>query len=74
MATLDDDDDAVASSRLDVIEAAVSAELHRQAQAGLSRIDVAAMAQAIDSAIAEAEPFLMDEGKEPDELNASNDG
>ena len=69
----DDDDDAVTGSRLDAIEAAISNELQRQALAGASRIDIAAMAVAVETAI-ELFPITVDDGKEPDELNASNDG
>ena len=68
--------DSLIGGRRETIATAIAGELQRQARGGASRIDIAAMASAVDSAIAENEPFplTMDDGKEPDELNASNDG
>jgi hypothetical protein len=58
-------------SRRRIIAAAISAELARQAEPGKTGIDIEAMAAAVDAAL-EA-PARMDEGKRPNELNATND-
>jgi hypothetical protein len=57
------------------IEAVIAAELQRQAASGAARIDVGAMASAIDAALAAEEPSepALDDGRRPDELNATND-
>jgi len=67
--------------RRETIAEVISSELDRQAHDGAIRVDVPALAEAIDVAIAgdldapgsEGEAPL-DEGKRPDELNANNDG
>ncbi len=69
-------------SRHRAIVTAISEELRRQALSGAQRIDVDAMAGAIEDVIADdgdgseanSQPPLDEDGKEPDELNASNDG
>jgi hypothetical protein len=61
---------ADSAGRLQAIEAAIAAELERQARAGTPRIDVAAMARAIDDALTLAPDG---EGHRPEELNATND-
>lgn len=60
-----------ADMRRQAIVTALTAELERQAQAGASRIDVEALASAVDQALEPAPPVA--EGKRPDELNATND-
>jgi hypothetical protein len=67
---------AVDNGRQQAIAVAISHELQRQAESGASRIDVEAMAAAVETAIEDGEPFPLglDEGKQPDELNSSNDG
>lgn len=54
------------------IAAAISRELDRQAHQNSSRIDVEAMAMAID-AVLDA-PVPPTEGQHPQDLNATNDG
>lgn len=56
--------------RRQVIAAAITAELERQARAGAPRIDVDELARAIEEALA---PSPEEEGRRPDELNATND-
>ncbi|WIJ25132.1 hypothetical protein [Devosia sp. RR2S18] len=68
-------DPAIGGSRREIIEDVISAELDRQAQKGATRIDTAALADAIEDAIdstsvSGAPPA---EGKRPQELNATND-
>lgn len=58
--------------RRQAIATALAAEIERQAQAGASRIDVEALAKAVDRALDPVPPAS--EGKRPDELNATNDG
>ncbi len=58
--------------RRQAIATALTAEIERQAQDGASRIDVDALAEAVDKALDPAPP--VSEGKRPDELNATNDG
>jgi len=65
-------------TRLDrraLIETVIAAELERQALDGAQRIDVAAMAEAIEAALAATEPAEpgYDDGRRPEELNATND-
>ncbi len=58
------------------IPSAISDELDRQARAGAIRIDVDAMAVAIDSAIDQPEMTgrqQMRAAKRPEQLNATND-
>lgn len=57
--------------RRQAIATALAAELERQAQAGASRIDVEALAEAVEVALDPAVP--QSEGKRPSELNATND-
>lgn len=57
--------------RHQAIVLALTAELERQAQAGASRIDVEALAAAVETALDPAPP--LSEGHSPDELNATND-
>jgi hypothetical protein len=57
--------------RRQAIATAITIELERQAQAGASRVDVEAMASAIDDAL--DPPAPTGEGRHPDELNATND-
>ena len=57
--------------RRQAIATALTAEIERQAQAGASRIDVEALAEAVDTAIEPVPPIS--EGKRPAELNATND-
>jgi len=58
-----------------LIETVIAAELERQALDGAQRIDVAAMAEAIEAALAATEPAGpgFDDGRRPEELNATND-
>ncbi len=65
--------------RTHTIESAISGELDRQARKGAIRIDIHAMASAIEDAIHGGDDSYtpreeMDEAKRPSELNASNDG
>ena len=53
------------------IATALNEEIDRQASAGASRIDVDALAQAVEEVIAPTPPQA--EGKRPSELNATND-
>jgi hypothetical protein len=57
--------------RRQAIATALSAELERQAQSGASRVDVDALAEAVDRALDPVPPE--GEGKRPSELNATND-
>ena len=59
------------SDRRQAIATAIAAELERQAQAGAPRVDIEALASAIEAALDPAPPAS--EGKHPDELNATND-
>lgn len=61
--------------RRSVIAGVIGAELERQAHDGAQRVDIDALAGAIDTALAADEPVAADddEGKRPDELNATND-
>lgn len=59
------------SGRRANIAAAIANELQRQAEHGAIRIDVDALAEAIEASLASSEPFV--EGKRPDQLNATND-
>lgn len=61
------------------IEAAIDAELDRQARAGARRIDVHTLAERIGALVSEGQPSpspksQMRSAKRPAELNASNDG
>ena len=63
---------AAAGGASDRSSRALAAEMERQAQAGASRIDVEALAEAVNKALDPVPP--VSEGKRPDELNATNDG
>jgi len=58
--------------RRQAITSAIAAELERQARDGAPRVDVEALAEAVDRAL-EPEPPVS-EGKRPEDLNADNDG
>lgn len=64
---MDEDD----NGRRQAIATAIKAELERQARDGAVRIDVDALAEAIDIAL--DPPAPASEGRHPDELNATND-
>lgn len=57
--------------RKTAITTALHEEIDRQASAGASRIDVDALAQAVEEVISPTPPQV--EGKRPSELNATND-
>lgn len=57
--------------RRQAIATALAAELERQATTGASRIDIQALAEAVDLALDPAPPAA--EGRRPSELNATND-
>lgn len=57
--------------RRQAIATAITAELERQALAGAARVDVDAMATAIEEALDPPPPA--NEGRRPNELNATND-
>jgi hypothetical protein len=59
------------TDRRQAIATAISAELERQALAGAARVDVEALAGAIEEALDPGPPA--NEGRHPDELNATND-
>lgn len=50
---------------------AIATELERQAREGAPRVDVDALAEAIEQALGAPTPAA--EGRHPDELNATND-
>ncbi len=63
--------------RKQTILEALGREIHRQAETELAEIDLVALAVAVDRALGgdgrmPGEP--VDDGKQPDELNAANDG
>ncbi|KKB77810.1 hypothetical protein VW35_14240 [Devosia soli] len=59
-------------NRRSAIVEALSHELQRQADTGAQRIDVEALADAVERAL---HPMPVEaEGRRPDELNSSNDG
>jgi hypothetical protein len=65
--------------RKENIATAISIELNRQSQAGAHRIDVDALAAAIDHALdqgidAPTPRMQMRQARRPDQLNATNDG
>jgi len=60
-----------AGGRRQAIATAIAAELERQAALGASRIDVDALAQAVEVAL--VRPMPVAEGRRPEELNATND-
>jgi hypothetical protein len=57
--------------RRQAIATALSAELERQAMSGASRVDIEALAEAVELALDPGPPAA--EGKRPSELNATND-
>jgi hypothetical protein len=59
------------TDRRQAIATAIVAELERQARDGEPRVDVDALAEAIDLALAPVPPAS--EGRRPEELNATND-
>jgi hypothetical protein len=59
------------TDRRQAIAAAIAAELERQAQSGAARVDVDALANAVEETLDPPPPAA--EGKRPDELNATND-
>jgi len=60
-----------AGQRHQAIVTALASELERQATSGASRVDVDALASAVEAAL---DPDLpMAEGRRPSELNATND-
>lgn len=63
--------DAVGDHRRQAIATAISAELDRQAKDGEIRVDVEALAEAVDLALEPTPPAS--EGKRPSDLNATND-
>ncbi len=66
--------DSASPERRGIIAGVIGAELKRQAHDGALRVDVDALAAAIDTALVADEPQADDdEGKRPDELNATND-
>ncbi|WP_240231678.1 hypothetical protein [Devosia lacusdianchii] len=64
--------DSEEPARRQTIATAIAAELERQALDGAARIDVDALANAIDDAL-EAVDLPMAEGTRPEDLNATND-
>ena len=70
---------AVGDVRKHTIAETISSELDRQARAGAFRIDVDAMAAAIDRAVGRGRSAVsgamqMRQAKSPEQLNATNDG
>ena len=59
-------------TRRQAIATAITAELERQAKDGAQRVDVEALAEAIDIALDPVPPIS--EGTRPEDLNATNDG
>lgn len=57
--------------RRQAIATAIAAELDRQTREGATRVDIEALAEAIDIALDPVPP--VSEGKRPQELNATND-
>ena len=54
-----------------IIAMAIAAELDRQGSDAAVRVDIEALAEAIDAALDSPPPA--DEGKRPEDLNATND-
>lgn len=63
--------DHASGGRQAVIAQAITSELEQQARDGAARVDVDALAAAIDKALDGQDPIA--EGKRPDDLNATND-
>jgi hypothetical protein len=64
---------SAAGSRRRAIATAIAAELERQARTGAARIDVEALAGAVETALNPVPPMAEAEGRHPSELNATND-
>lgn len=62
---------SASTGRRQALVTALAAELDRQAHAKASKIDVEALADAVEACLAQTEPTA--EGKRPDELNSTND-
>lgn len=62
---------SASTGRRQALVTALSAELDRQAHAKASKIDVEALADAVETCLAQTGPTS--EGKRPDELNSTND-
>lgn len=60
------------STRRQAIVTAITAELERQSRNGVQRVDVDALAAAVDTALDPVPPTS--EGTRPEDLNANNDG
>jgi hypothetical protein len=63
--------------RKQTILEALSREIHRQAETDRDELDLIALAVAVDKALGGDGAMPgdeIDDGKEPDELNAANDG
>jgi len=63
--------DSLEDGRRQAIVTAITAELERQAKDGEPRVDVEALAEAVEIALQPQPPAS--EGKRPGELNATND-
>jgi len=63
--------DSIGDVRRQAIATAITGELERQAHEGAARIDIEALAEAIDLALDPVPPA--NEGRRPHELNATND-
>jgi hypothetical protein len=59
------------TERRQAIATAITAELERQALAGAARVDVDALASAVEAALDPPPPAS--EGRRPEELNSTND-
>lgn len=57
--------------RRQAIATALTAEIERQASTGATRIDIEALAEAVDTALEPVPPAS--EGRRPADLNATND-
>ena len=62
---------SIVGNRRQAIATAITAELERQAKDGEPRVNIEALAQAVDIALDPVPPAS--EGKRPGELNATND-
>ena len=62
---------SIEGNRRQAIATAITAELERQAKDGEPRVNIEALAQAVDIALDPVPPAS--EGKRPGELNATND-
>lgn len=64
-------DNPVNEQRRQVITSALNEEIDRQAHSGATRLDVEALAEAVEHALEPGQE--VSEGKRPSELNATND-